>query len=265
MKLTDDKILSLAQAEYKAAADAYSVPVPSVKTVMIVEATGEGYLRDGRPKILFEAHHFHARTGGVFTATHPTVSQPDWEHAKRYYVGNEGEYDRLRLARSLNENAALESASWGAGQVMGFNWRSLNFPSVQDFVAAMQTKAGQMDAMMRYCKVNNLLGHMRRFPDPQACRDFARGYNGTGAVDVYGPKLEEAYAVATGAARTTLRKGMHGDDVFALQMSLGIAADSDFGPATEAAVMAYQRSHGLFVDGIAGPKTLEAINQRRAA
>jgi peptidoglycan hydrolase-like protein with peptidoglycan-binding domain len=257
--------MSYTEAEYKASADAYSVPVPSVKTVMIVEATGEGYLPDGRPKILFEAHHFHARTGGVFTASHPTISQPDWEHAKRHYVGGAGEYDRLALARSLNENAALESASWGAGQVMGFNWRSLNFPSVQAFVAAMQTKAGQMDAMMRYCKVNNLLDEMRRFPDPQACRDFARGYNGSGAVDVYGPKLEEAYAVATGTPRTTLRKGMHGDDVWSLQMSLGIPADSDFGPATEAAVMAYQRSRGLFVDGIAGPRTLAALATQRAA
>jgi hypothetical protein len=257
--------MSYTEAEYKAAADAYGVPVPSVKTVMIVEAAGEGFLDDGRPKILFEAHHFHARTGGVFTATHPTISQPDWQHAKRHYIGGPGEYDRLALARSLNESAALESASWGAGQVMGFNWKSLDYASIQDFVAAMQTKAGQMDAMMRYCKVNGLLDEMRRFPDPQACRDFARGYNGPGAVDVYGPKLEEAYTVATGKPRDLLRKGMHGDDVFALQMTLGIHADGDYGPATEAAVLAYQRSHGLFADGVAGPKTLAALNQRRAA
>lgn len=257
--------MSYTEAEYKAAADTYSVPVPSVKTVMIVEANGDGFLPDGRPKILFEAHHFHARTHGQYDATHPTISQPTWEQAKRYYRGGAAEYERLSEAMALNPTAARQSASWGAGQVMGFNAESLGYTNVDDFVAAMQTKAGQMDAMMRYCKVNNLLVHMRRFPDADACRAFAAGYNGSGAVDVYGPKLEEAYAVATGTPRTTLRKGMHGDDVFALQMSLGIAADGDFGLATEAAVMAYQRSHGLFVDGIAGPKTLESIEGRKAA
>ena len=257
--------MSYTEAEYKAAADAYGVPVPSVKTVMIVEAAGEGFLDDGRPKILGEAYHFHLRTGGVYDATHPAISQPSWELAKRYYRGGAGEYDRLAEAKALNEKAALESFSWGAGQVMGFNATSLGYASVQDFVAAMQTKAGQMDAMMRYCKVNNLLDEMRRFPDPQACRAFARGYNGPAAVDVYGPKLEEAYAVATGKPRDLLRRGMHGDDVFALQMTLGIHADGDYGPATEAAVTAYQRSHGLFADGVAGPKTLAALNQRRAA
>lgn len=257
--------MSYTEAEYKAAADAYQVPVPAVKTVMIVEAAGDGFLPDGRPKILGEAYHFHLRTGGVYDATHPTISQPSWELAKRYYRGGEAEYDRLAEAKALNENAALESFSWGAGQVMGFNWKSLGFMSVQAFVAAMQTKAGQMDAMMRYCKVNNLLDEMRRFPDPQACRDFARGYNGPGAVDVYGPKLEEAYAVATGKPRDLLRKGMFGDDVFALQMTLGIHADGAYGPGTEAAVMAYQRNHGLFADGVAGPKTLAALRAQKQA
>lgn len=251
--------MSYTEAEYKIAADTYTVPVPSVKTVMIVEANGEGFLPDGRPKILFEAHHFHARTHGLYDATHPTISQPDWEHAKRYYVGGPGEYDRLSEARSLNEKAALESASWGAGQVMGFNAESLGYANVDAFVEAMQTKAGQMDAMMRYCKVNNLLQHMRRFPDPDACRAFAAGYNGSGAIDVYGPKLEEAWAVATGTPRNLLRKGFHGDDVFALQMALGIHADGDYGPGTEAAVVSYQRSHGLFADGIAGSLTLRAL------
>ena len=46
------------EADYAAAAARYDVPVPSVKTVVEVEAAGDGFLRDGRPKILFEAHYF---------------------------------------------------------------------------------------------------------------------------------------------------------------------------------------------------------------
>lgn len=58
--------------------------------------------------------------------------------------------------------------------------------------------------------------------------------------------------------------GDKGQDVRALQHALkktgiDLLIDGDFGEKTEQAVMAYQRSIGLVVDGIAGPKTLAAL------
>lgn len=72
-----------------------------------------------------------------------------------------------------------------------------------------------------------------------------------------------------GALPTTgvvLKRGMNGADVKALQAALtklGFspgAADGDFGPATEQAVTAFQQAKGLTADGVAGPKTLAAVN-----
>lgn len=65
-------------------------------------------------------------------------------------------------------------------------------------------------------------------------------------------------------ARTVLRPGDRGDDVKALQRMLiaagaTIAADGSYGPATEAAVRAYQAARGLDVDGVAGPATHAAL------
>jgi hypothetical protein len=37
--------------------------------------------------------------------------------------------------------------------------------------------------------------------------------------------------------------------------------DGEYGPATQEAVSAFQEAEGLDVDGVAGPQTLEAINQ----
>ncbi|MEM9710369.1 MAG: peptidoglycan-binding protein [Pseudomonadota bacterium] len=56
-----------------------------------------------------------------------------------------------------------------------------------------------------------------------------------------------------------LKRGLKGAPVKRLQEKLGIAADGDFGPGTEAAVKAFQEKAGLAVDGIAGPDTFAAI------
>jgi hypothetical protein len=246
------------EADYAAAAARYDVPVASVKTVVEVEASGDGFLADGRPKILFEAHYFRDRTDGRFDISHPTISAP-YPTSRRFYVGGAREYDRLAAAKSLNETAALESASWGAGQVMGANWRDLGFASVQAFVEHVQTAAGQMDVMMRFCKRNGLLDEMRAFPAAAAFRAFAAGYNGAGAVDVYAPKLAAAFARHSGGPAVALRKGDRGDPVVALQRALGITPDGDFGPKTEAAVRLFQADQGLVTDGIAGAVTLRAL------
>jgi len=50
-----------------------------------------------------------------------------------------------------------------------------------------------------------------------------------------------------------------GSTVSALQSVLGITPDGVYGPNTRRAVRAYQRNHGLAVDGIAGPMTLASL------
>ncbi len=63
----------------------------------------------------------------------------------------------------------------------------------------------------------------------------------------------------------TLRPGSSGDDVANLQTKLAALGfppggiDGKFGPATEAALLAFQKSRGLVADGVAGPRTLAAL------
>ena len=66
----------------------------------------------------------------------------------------------------------------------------------------------------------------------------------------------------------TLKKGSFGSEVTRLQERLKERGfdpgniDGDFGPATDAAVRAFQASKGLLVDGIVGPRTLDALGLR---
>jgi putative chitinase len=62
-----------------------------------------------------------------------------------------------------------------------------------------------------------------------------------------------------------LKLGSNGPNVSTLQDKLrerGFnpgATDGDFGPGTQAAVMAFQRSEGLLADGVVGPRTAAAL------
>src|SRR4029078_6549221 len=53
----------------------------------------------------------------------------------------------------------------------------------------------------------------------------------------------------------SLRRGGTGPALVRLQRALGITADGIFGRNTERAVLAFQRSHGILVDGEGGPHT----------
>ena len=74
------------------------------------------------------------------------------------------------------------------------------------------------------------------------------------------PSVEPAPPPGT-AARETLRRGSNGDRVKELQTLLGLRVDGSFGPRTEAAVRAVQRSLDMVADGIVGPKTWAALDK----
>lgn len=74
------------------------------------------------------------------------------------------------------------------------------------------------------------------------------------------PAAEPPSGPGTSAGRPTLRRPATGTEVKQVQTILGIDADGNFGPKTEAAVRAFQRDHGLVPDGIVGPKTWPALD-----
>jgi putative chitinase len=78
------------------------------------------------------------------------------------------------------------------------------------------------------------------------------------AMAALGGKLD-AVAPVTTAVAETLRRGSKGEAVKKMQAKLGLSADGDFGPGTEAALKKWQSANGLTADGVAGPKTLAKL------
>lgn len=84
--------------------------------------------------------------------------------------------------------------------------------------------------------------------------------NGTTPAPTPIPAVEPPAQSGAPAGRPTLRRGSTSSLVEQVQTKVGVAADGNFGPKTEAAVRAFQRAHGLVPDGIVGPKTWAALD-----
>ena len=183
----------LSDADYAAAAARENLEVAVIKAVAIVESGGRsGFDSQGRPKILFEAHHFGPLTGNKFDQTHPHLScrRGDTATASRFYGWDQ--YERLREAMLLDVEAALEAASWGKFQVLGQfhdGWAD-----VRAFVAAMYvSEANHLRAFEAHCNAGGLFAFARRHD----WLGFARGYNGR-SQQGYDVRLAAAYRAAGG-------------------------------------------------------------------
>lgn len=185
---------SITNAALQRAADKLGASVAHVRAVIAVEAGGAGFLADGRPKILFERHKFSQFTDGRFDATHGDLSS----RAPGGYRGGEQEYLRLYRALQLDGEAAVRAASWGAFQIMGFNWEACGEKSLFGFLLAVHdNEDAQLALFVEFLLSQGLAAPLRK-------RDwaaFARGYNGLGyAKNHYDTKLAAAYAAAGGHA-----------------------------------------------------------------
>jgi len=136
----------------------------------------------------------------------------------------------------MTKKGALESALWF--------WGSRNLNEVADTGDIVKlTKIinggdiGLADRQARYAKAMAALGGKITAPAPSA----------------------SAPSSSSSASGGTLKRGSKGDDVKKMQAKLGLTADGDFGPGTEAALKKWQTANGLTADGVAGPKTLAKL------
>lgn len=229
------------------------VSPPEVWAVLAVESEGFGFLPDRRPRMLFERHVFRQLTRGRFDREYPDLSN----RRRGGYSGAAGEYLRLERAMGLQHDAALESASWGIAQVMGFNHRAAGFPTVGAMVTAMVDEENAQAAAMAHFITDEGLDEPLRDLDWVS---FARGYNGPAyKATGYDTRLATAHAtfkirlpdLAVRAAQAAL--------VF-LRFDPG-PIDGVHGPRTRRALAEYQRARALPQTGELTPQTATTLMQ----
>jgi hypothetical protein len=149
--------------------------VKQLAAVASVEAGGAGFDKKGRPKILFERHKFHKYTGGRWSVC--AFSNP---------VGggyNESSWDKLVGAIVTGAvDAAFMACSWGKFQVLGEYWDEFGFSSPFAFAhSTVASEAKHYELLCHYVEMTRLEDEIRALStDANACRAFAKGYNGGG-------------------------------------------------------------------------------------
>lgn len=192
----------ISDKQFKDAATRLGIAPAALRAFVEVEAGGNGFLEDGRPKILFERHVFYKRLVAAYgeafaketAKTNPDICNPtSGGYAKGSSANARGvaEHDRLSKAAAISRESALESASWGAGQVMGYHWKTCKYPTLQAFINDAYKESGQLEIMVRFLEANPaIVGAMKR----KDWAAVAKGYNGAGyKANNYDTKLEAAF------------------------------------------------------------------------
>ncbi len=185
----------LGEADIQDMAAELGVSVAAVKAVNEVESRGAGFIVE-QPKILFEGHVFferlklHGLDPEQYLPGNEDILYTHW--TTRHYLGGLREYERLHRAEAINRAAALESASWGVFQVMGYHAQSIGWSDIEAFVRDMHVHERQhLRAFGGYVRANGLVESLKN----QNWEAFARGYNGRGyEQNRYHLKLAQAFA-----------------------------------------------------------------------
>ncbi|QXH49959.1 N-acetylmuramidase family protein [Pseudomonas fakonensis] len=160
LKSTCDGGTTLSDADYQYAATQLGdgIPATLIKAFAQVESGGRsGFAPNGLPIIAFEGHWFQRLTNGKYDQTHPLLSYrykkkagPQWQHNNK---DQDKAWETLATAFALDQDAALQSASYGMFQTLGINYGKCGHKNVFEFVAAMKINASkQLEAFLNYCR-----------------------------------------------------------------------------------------------------------------
>jgi hypothetical protein len=204
----------LKSAELLAAGNKLGVDVATIRAVLEVETAGAGFDAKKRLKLLFEPHIFYKQLGPG--PKRDEAVKQGLAYAKagtRPYPPLSKRYDQISAAIAIDETAALNSASWGLPQIMGFNHEAAGFQSAKDMITSMlEGEDQQLEAfasLMPAWKLGEALKN-------RDWRTFALKYNGPNALkNGYNTKLRAAFEKFSSlAARAVATSGTNQSFVF---------------------------------------------------
>lgn len=188
----------LTDGDYKEAAARLNCSVAAIKAIAEVESRSDGFLPDGHPVILFERHIMYRQVRdklGQKKADELAAQYPDIiNKTPGGYGTTASQPARMdRAAKLIDRECALQSASWGKFQIMGYHWHALGYATLQTFINAMyRDEAAHLFAFQRFIVINPGL---HKALQRQDWPTVARLYNGPNyRLNAYDTRMAAAFA-----------------------------------------------------------------------
>lgn len=149
--------------------------------IILTECSAKPFDSKERIVIQFEGHVFytmllkHGFDPDAIHTQEPDLCYLHWTQ-EYYRAGTEDDYQRLERAKRISPEAALESCSWGIGQLMGFHWKRLGYNSVHDFVMSNSSAVGQLINFAKFLMSGKEIEALRK----KDMHKFFTLYNGAG-------------------------------------------------------------------------------------
>jgi len=242
----------LSRDDLNAALDLIDVDEAALWAVLAVETSGSGFLPDRRPKILFERHYFHRLTDGAYDSDYPEISA---RKPGAYGPAGAHQYDRLEAAMALDESAALQSASWGLGQIMGSHFEKLGYATPHDMVESLvQSEGDQLQGIAKFLIAEGLDKALR----DKNWVDLAKGYNGPNyAINQYDEKLASFYDRLSKGRLPDL--SVRAAQLYLIYKGYLLTVDGVFGPSTSNILHRFQADNNLPITGQLDDTTASAL------
>lgn len=156
----------ISKDELSQLSEQFKIPTPSIQAIIEIESAGQGYdPKTGKIKIQFEPHWFKKLSkliGGLWSINKVDVQTKEWLAFNDAFV--------------KNPEKAMESASWGSMQIMGFHWKRLGFNSVGHMVDfAKKSEYNQVWLGLKFLQTDKFIYHAILVKD---WRTVAFRYNG---------------------------------------------------------------------------------------
>ena len=192
----------------KALAAHLAIDPATAVAVLTMESGGRAFDANGRMIIRFENHVFYDRWGKDNLAVYQQHFQfnagqrwtghqwrPNaYEAWRTCHTSQDEEWRVFEFARGINDTAAKLSISMGGAQIMGFNYPTLGYDTVQQmFDAFSVSERDQIIGFFNF--IRGRTSESRRIAALQALDfvTFARLYNGPGQAVQYGVAIRTAY------------------------------------------------------------------------
>jgi RHS repeat-associated protein len=161
---------------YQLIAKKLKVDARAAEAVAKVEASGSGFDANGNAKIRFEGHKFQKflKESGYDV---DGLAKDNSDIIYAYSVKDQKNHGNKELSKAaaIDSKSAMLSTSYGAFQIMGFNYKLAGFNTVEDFVKAQSTYEGQVTSFLNF--VSNSPAILKALQNKDFTT-FAKLYNG---------------------------------------------------------------------------------------